>query len=472
MFENEDEHFFDENFNEDLVRFENSLKGEPLGFMDSDSFEILIDHYLIQGNYNKASLCADLGREQYPFKSVFQLRKAQAVSGMGQLKEALTLLSQIDSFYEESCEFLLTKASIFSQLRDSKNAIKYFSEALNSAEPEDKDEIYIDLAMEYEHALDFKGAVKVLKEALTNNSKNEIAIYELAFCYDQLAEYELAIECYYDFINENPYSYTAWYNLGNAFAKQNNHSKAIWAYDYSITINEEFSPAYFNLGSSYLSLENYKTALDFFTKCIDVDGDDALCLCFIGECYEQLDELEKAKEFYHRSLELNPELGDAWLGLGIVKDLEDFTTEGINLFHKAIEIEPTNAGYYHVLAGALEKLERNEEANKNYLFALELDNQNVQLVNDYLDFLLKLNKSNDFDLFIHEFNTTNKDVLFMIQLINGVKEYRLGNTESAVYIFISLISQNVEKSKELFSMYPELLNDNKIVNLFPISKDN
>ena len=79
--------------------------------------------------------------------------------------------------------------------------------------------------------------------------------------------------------------------------------------------------------------------------------------------------------------------------------------------------------------------------------------KNVQLVNDYLDFLLKLNKSNDFDLFIHEFNTTNKDVLFMIQLINGVKEYRLGNTESAVYIFISLISQNVEKSKELFKTY-------------------
>jgi len=145
--------------------------------------------------------------------------------------------------------------------------------------------------------------------------------------------------------------------------------------------------------------------------------------------------------------------------------------ESLNLFHKAIEIEPTNAGYYHVLAGALEKLERNEEANKNYLFALELDNQNVQLVNDYLDFLLKLNNWKGFELFIHEFETSNKDVIFMIQLINGVKEYRIGNTETAVYIFNVLISQNVEKSKEIFSMYPELLNDNKIVNLFPISKD-
>jgi len=272
----------------------------------------LIDHFLIQGNYNKARLCADLGTEQYPFKTVFQLRKAQALSGMGQLKEALNLLIQIDKIYEDSCEFLLTKASIFSQLRDSKNAIKYFLEAMNSAEPEDKDEIYIDLAMEYEHALDFKGAVKILKEALVNNSKNEIAIYELAFCYDQLGEYEQAIECYYNFINENPYSYTAWYNLGNAFAKQNNHTKTIWAYDYSVTINEDFSPAYFNLGSSYLSLENYNTALDFFSKCIEIDGDDALCLCFIGECYEQLDELEQAKGFYHRSLELSPHMVVAW----------------------------------------------------------------------------------------------------------------------------------------------------------------
>ena len=85
--------------------------------------------------------------------------------------------------------------------------------------------------------------------------------------------------------------------------------------------------------------------------------------------------------------------------------------------------------------------------------------------------LLKLNNWKGFELFIHEFETSNKDVIFMIQLINGVKEYQIGNTESAVYIFNVLISQNVEKSKEIFSMYPELLNDNKIVNLFPISKD-
>jgi tetratricopeptide (TPR) repeat protein len=471
MFENEDEHFFDESFNEDLIRFENSLKGEPIGFMDSDCIESIIDHYLIQGNYNKASLCADLGIEQFPFKSVFLLRKAQAVSGMGQLKEALKLLSQIERVYDDSCEFLLTKASIFSQLRDTKNAIKFFTEALAVSEPEDKDEIYIDLAMEYEHSFDFKGAIKILKEALVNNSKNEIAIYELAFCYDQLGEYDKAIESYYNFINENPYSFTAWYNLGNSFAKQNNHQKAIWAYDYSVTINEEFAPAYFNLGSSYLSLENYKTASDFFLKCIEIDGEDAVCFCFIGECYEQLNELDLAKEYYHKSLSLNPEYGDSWLGLGIVKDLEGNTLESITFFNKAIEIEPSNPGYFHVLAGALEKLDRNQEANKNYIAALELDDQNDQLVTDYLDFLINTKQFDTFDDFVCSFKSENENVKFSVQLVKFYKEFKVENKETAISILNYLISENLDKAREIFSLYPELLNDNKIVNLFPLSND-
>lgn len=471
MFENEDEHFFDESFKEDLIRFENSLKGESLGFMDSDTFESIIDHYLIQGNYNKAKLCADLGIEQYPFKSVFSLRKAQAISGMGQLKEALKILSQIDRNLEDSCEFLLTKASIFSQLRDTKNAIRFFSDALSVADPEDKDEIYIDLAMEYEHCSDFVGAVKVLNEALKNNPSNEIAIYELAFCYDQLGEYVQAIECYNNFINENPYSFTAWYNLGNAFAKQNNHEKAIWAYDYSVTINEDFSPAYFNLGSSYLSLEKYKTAIDFFLKCIEIDGDDPMCLCYIGECFEQLDELENAKIYYNKSLEINPNLGDSWLGLGIVKDLEGDTVGSLKLFEKAIEIESRNAGYYHVYAGALEKIDRTEAANENYLIALSIDFFNVQLVNDYLDFLIKNEFWKRFDDFQSDFESIDKEVNFSMKLIKAYKEFLIGNSEQAINLFNQLIAEDCEKSREIFSLYPELLNDNKIVNLFPITKD-
>ena len=147
-----------------------------------------------------------------------------------------------------------TKASIFSQLKDSKRAINFFEAALSKAESEDKDAIFLDLAMEHENDGNYKAAVEVLKRAMSHNPANEGAIYELAYCYDQLNDNKNAIKSYSDFIEENPYSYTSWYNLGNAYSKAENFEKAVWAYDYCLIINAEFGPAHFNLGNAFKTL--------------------------------------------------------------------------------------------------------------------------------------------------------------------------------------------------------------------------
>jgi hypothetical protein len=71
MFEDEDEEINDGNFNEYLDRFERSLKGESSGFIDSDQIEILIYHYMMNGMYYKANICADLGKQLFPFNKLF-----------------------------------------------------------------------------------------------------------------------------------------------------------------------------------------------------------------------------------------------------------------------------------------------------------------------------------------------------------------------------------------------------------------
>lgn len=462
--ENEDS-YFDGNLNEELERFEKSLTGEPLGFMDSDTLEAIIDHYLIQGNYTKANLCAEIGMQQFPFIALFTLRKAQAISANGQLKEALNLLSQLEKSGNTSCEHFLTKASIFSQLRDTKTAIKYFTEALNVAEPEDKDEIFVDLAMEYEAARDFKNAVRILKQALETNPNNEVAIYELAFCYDQMEDFDSAIKCYSDFIDENPYSFTAWYNLGNAYSKSENFEKAIWAYDYCLLINEDFSPAYFNLGNAYLSEEKYLLSIQNFEKCIELDGEDGLTLCYLGECNEQLGNLEEAKRFYYKSLELMPELSDAWLGLGIVKDLEGDVQGAIGFIEKAISFDAFNPGYIHVLAGALEKTDNVDLANETYLKAMSMDPENDEVITDYVNFLVKNECYKEAIHFLEELKTENETIevvrdvhLFAILAVFFKREERMQLVLNA-YILDS------ELTKEIISLYPTLLNDPKIVNL-------
>ncbi|MCH2232124.1 MAG: tetratricopeptide repeat protein [Crocinitomicaceae bacterium] len=463
MFDDEEREDFEGDLNEDIKRFDAFLKGEPIGFMDSCRWEVLVDHLLISGNYSKALKASDEALSQFSFNSIFKLRKAQAYSGLGKLKEAIQLLSQIERLGMPSFELLLTKASVFSQLKDSKNAIRYFTAALDAASKEERDEIYLDLAVEYENSGNYKAALKVLKEAVQSNPNNESAIYEIAFCYDHLGEFQNSIKCYSDFINENPYSFTAWYNLGNAYSKLEDFDKAIWAYDYCILINDDFGPVYFNIANAFLAKEKFAAAIEHFHKCIELDGDDPIALCYIGECHEQMDELELAKMFYKRSLELAPLLPDAWLGLGIIEDLEGRTREGITLIRKASELDPENAGIYHVLAGAYEKIEEIDEANECYQLSLALDPNDEECLTNYIASLVNESLIIAFD-YLNSFEEIeqNNNILpiLKVNLLWGV-----GKKTDAIHLFKECIENNKAKALDLFVINPSLKNVPELVLL-------
>jgi len=465
MFDDEEEEgrFFEGNLQEDITRFEAFLKGVPIGFLDSDRWEALIDHWLINGNYQKALTSAEEALTQFSFNAIFKLRKAQAYSAMGKLKEAISLLSDLERLGIPSCELLLTKASVFSQLKDSPNAIKYFKAALREAEPEDRDEIYLDLAMEYVNKGGWQDALKVLKEAIRVNPKNEGAIYEIAYCYDHLGQFDQSIKCYSDFIDENPYSFTAWYNLGNAYLKMENYSQAVWAYDYCILINDDFGPVHFNLGNAYLSLDKYIKAIESFERSNDLDGEDPTALCYIGECHEQLGQLDLARHYYQRSLELAPLLPDAWLGLGILEDLEGRTKEGIVLIRKALELAPENSGIYHVLAGAHEKLEEYDLAAENYQMALGLEPDDEECLSNFVT-LLSSESLLDALSFLDSFEETNPQNR-ILSILKVSVYWKLGEKELALQLYKACLVEDREKAKELFEIDPSLKNVTEFVLL-------
>jgi tetratricopeptide (TPR) repeat protein len=453
----EDENGFnDGQLSSDLERFEAFLKGESMGFLDSDRWEALVDHLLITGQYSKALTCVDEALSQFSYNTVLRLRKAQAYSAMGSLKESLNQLTELEREGIVSMEVYLTKAAVFSQLKDSKHAIKYFKLALSHASPIDKDEIYLDLAMEYQNKGDIRLAINVLNEAINENAANEGAVYELAHCYETLGDMQRSISCYSDFLDNNPYSFTGWYNLGNAYAKIEDHEKAMWAYDYCVLINGSFGPAYFNLGHTHLSLDRYTKAIEYFNKSMELDGADPLAMCYIGECHEQLGELEQAKEYYKKSMELAPMLPDAWLGLGIVEDLEGRTQEGIVLIKKASELDPENASIFHVLAGAYEKIEDREKAYEAYQMSLVLDPSDEECLLNYIQLLSEESVQIAYD-YIETFEELNAEnpLLFVIK---ASLLWRLGHSEQSIELFKSCLEMDREKALEIFEFNPALKN--------------
>ena len=464
MFEDDDDDFSDSNLNEDLEQFEAHLKGKLIGFLDSDRLEAIIDHYIINGQYSKAKSAADHGVYHFQYNPVFTLRKAQAMSGMGLLNDALELMNQIEKANFDNPEVYLTKAALFSQFRDSKNAIRYFRLAINLCEPEDRDEIFLDIAMEYQNLNQFKEAIEVLKEAIRINPSNEGALYEIAYCYDRLGDYQQAINCYTSFIDENPYSFTAWYNLGNAYSKSENFERSIWAYEYSILINSDFGPTHFNVGNAYLTMEKYHKALEHFHECIRLDGEDAMALCYIGEAHEQLNELDLAKHFYKRSLELSPLLPEGWLGLGIVEDLMGNTREGIIMIHKALEFDPENAGIHHVLAGAYEKIDEIDIAIEHYEESLLMDPTDEDCLSDYIELLTEKSPIVAFDR-LRQFMNETEEENEIARVLEVNLNWLLGNKDNAIRLFASCVEENQLKAKSIFEINPSLLDIPDFVNL-------
>lgn len=461
MFDWEDEPY-DGHLSEDLERFETQLVKNEFGFYDSDRLEAIVDHFLINGNYTKAKSASEIGTQQYPFDPIFLVRKAQSMSGLGQLREALNVLAEAEKMDNQLVELVLTKAAIFSQLRDNIRSVRYFKEALEMAEDEDKDEIFLDLATELEQLKDYHGAIEILFQAMRLNPKNEGALYELAYCFDQLGDYEKAIKSYMDFIDENPYSFTAWYNLGNTYSKEERYSEAIQAYEYCLAINEQFSPAFFNKGNAHLTLDQYSESIESFLQCLEIDGDDALTFCYLGEAYEQLEELDISWDYYQKSLSCAPNLAEAWLGLGIIRDLQGKPKESLHYIERAIELEPKMDGYYHVYAGALENCELLEQAEMAYLKCLSIDPQNEDAYFDYVDFLFDHQPTN-VKSFIDHFIIDNPSFFAFFSLI--FLKWKNTEMKDAKLILTECFNKNPEKTKELFLRYPELLDVSEFVNL-------
>lgn len=356
MFEDEEE-FNDAQFQSELERYERMIKEEEAYYFDAEMLERIIDHFIIKNNIKKAINAIEFAKTQHPANLLYDLRKAQIFSTTGKLKESLLILQNLEKVDPFNTEVYITKASVFSQLRDHTKAIKYYEKAIEIAaayeDPEDVDDIRFDLALEYENLQDFQNAIRVLGDILSGSAENEAAIYEIAYCYERIGEFDKCIEYYEKYIDNNPYSFTAWYNLGNIYFLKNNIEKALWAYDYSIIINEEFASAHFNMGNTYMQIGEFEKALEAYLKCVEIDGDDALTISYLAEAYERLEQYDEAIFYYNKAKEINPDLAEPWLGIGIILDLQGDTVQAINFLKQAVNLQPESSNFRLVLGEAL-----------------------------------------------------------------------------------------------------------------------
>lgn len=170
MFDDEEEEeLFDDGFKAELERYEEMIQNKDAYYFDAEILEQIIDHFIMKNQVKNALMAIEFAKSQHPLNRIFDLRMAQVFSTTGKLKESLLILQALEKADPYNPEIYITKASVFSQLRDHDRAIKYFEKAIEVSEDfeeEEIDDIRFDLALEYENIHDYQNAIKVLTKIL------------------------------------------------------------------------------------------------------------------------------------------------------------------------------------------------------------------------------------------------------------------------------------------------------------------
>ncbi|MBK9592874.1 MAG: tetratricopeptide repeat protein [Crocinitomicaceae bacterium] len=457
MFDDEEEEeLFDDGFKAELERYEEMIQNKDAYYFDAEILEQIIDHFIMKNQVKNALMAIEFAKSQHPLNRTFDLRMAQLFSTTGKLKESLLILQALEKADPYNPEIYITKASVFSQLRDHDRAIKYFEKAIEVSEDfeeEEIDDIRFDLALEYENIHDYQNAIKVLTKILDHTPDNESAIYEVAYCYERIGNFDMCIEFYTKYIDNNPYSFTAWYNLGNIYFLKNNVEKAIWAYDYAIVINDDFSSAHFNLGNTFMQLGEYEKALEAYRRCIEIDGEEPLTMSYLAEALERLERYDEALHYYEKSKEMNPEIAEPWIGIGIVKEVRGELNEALAFIEHAVRIQPENSNYRLVYAECLYKATRIEDAIVELEMAIQLD----PVYSDAIVLLAAIYEEKDLQKaidFIESFPDLDKLESKVHLSLVGLY-YKVGRKTDALLIFDKEMRKDKNSAKTLLLYLPE-----------------
>lgn len=469
MFE-EQGSYFEEDYNGHVERFEEMLNKNASYFFDVDVFEYLAEHYLEDGNLSFALKALEIGISQHPSSAIIILRKAQLHTSTGRIRSGHELLNHAESLDPKNDEIYLTRASLFSQEHKHEEAIKNYLIAIELADPESLDELYLDLAFEYENIEKYDLAIKALKNALSINPDNEGSLYEIGYCYEQGGKLEACVAFCKEFLDDYPYSFTAWYIMGNAFSRLEKYDQAITSYDYSLVIKEGFSSAYFNQANCHVQLEQFEEAVSLYLKTFDFEVPQAITHVYIAECFEKLNDNDKALSHFNKAIELDADLSDAWFGKAIVKDRMEKTTESIELLLVAIKLDDTNAEYWHVLGEAFEKVDHYKEALNCYEKVTDIEPNNIEAWLDLSNVLTEVESTEKAVETIKRALIINKN--------NEALMYRLvayllqaGNDEKAKDQLQEALTKNYDAHEKLFTYFPEAKNFNAVLKLIESFKN-
>ncbi len=377
-----------------IKRYEEMMRRKERYFFDVDALLKIIDHFIDTLQLEKALDVAHYAHSLHPQSISFTLKEAHLFAMLFREEEALALLETVEHVNPFDVEVHIIRGNIYNSLEQFPRAIASFKKALELAD-EQKDDIYLSLAITYQNMADYNKAVDFYFKCLTENPENEVAMEEILVSLEFSRRLGDGVSFFKKLIDDHPYSFMLWYYLGDIFGKQADYEQSLKAYDYCLLIKEDFAPAHLDMAQSLSMMERFQDAIDRYKMAFEYCKPDAFTYYNIGECHEQLQHFEDARIYYKKAVKLFPEMAQAWYGIGVTLEEEERWYEAMHYIKKALDIDNQHGDYWLAMGDCEYRLNNFTEAEECYRKVIDFDPENVDGWMAYADLLIELNKAMD-----------------------------------------------------------------------------
>lgn len=378
----EENEFREPSFGEimDLIKqYEDSEKEHQQVFFEEESYDQIINFYHDNREYNKAMRVVNTALEQYPFSSFFYTKKAEILANQKRFDEALPVLDEAERLDPNDINIFLIRADVHLWEGRHIEATEVVEMGLELAtEPEDRCELFLELADIWEDQEKYNEVINCLKNAAREDYTNEEALNRLWFCTELLGTYDDSIKFHTALIDENPYAHMAWFNLGHAYMGIGLYDESMDAFSYAIAIDEEYDPAYISSGDVLFILEKPNEALTFYHEAIKLSKPNKELYLKTAACYEKLSELAKARTYLRKAIAVDPYYEEAFFRIGETYRDEGNWSKAISSFERAVKFSKDNVDYLSALAEAYLNIDQGEDALELYEKIYQLDPNSKQ----------------------------------------------------------------------------------------------
>lgn len=446
-----------------VLEFESMHNRGEEQFYDVEEFEVIIDYYLEENDFDWLEHAVSYAERLYPDDFEIRLRRSHLYCANGQFDRAKAILDDLLMIEPDNTDVQYALGALYSSTDQPRKAIQFYLKA--SEDGYDLGMVFGNIGDEYYKLGEIDESVRYYKRSIAANPKEDRSLYNLCCIWCENGRFEEAEAFFEHYLDEDPYSVEGWSCMATIYYDQGRWEDAIEAYKFLLVVDEKDAQSYLDMSNCYCNLKQYAEAVQCLRDSLEFSTDKSYVYYSIGRIYGHCKNYESAIIYFRKAVELDSSFGEAFMAISRCYDMLEDYGSAEDFANRALAVNPKSPFFVWETARLHDRYGFADKAEPLYECAIQLEPSDELMRVDYAEFLVRHESYNE-AIELLTAGLVDASVTLPYHVLLSVCYYRTGRRN---YLFneIRACLQHItdQRIDELFYLCPEILQDPEVLNI-------